>query len=66
MTYASGTLTTTYGNNIVVTGKINNIPNATINYISGLTSDAQTQINTKANTTDLTTTNTNLQLLTQI
>ena len=31
--------------NLLVDGKINNIPNATKNYIANLTSDAQTQIN---------------------
>ena len=35
--------------NLLVDGKINNIPNATINYIVNLTSDAQTQINNKSN-----------------
>ena len=34
--------------NLTVGGKINNIPVATIEYVSNLTSDAQAQINTKA------------------
>lgn len=49
--------------NLTVGGKINNIPVATIAYVSNLTSDAQAQINTKANTSDLTTSNTNITTL---
>ena len=51
-----GTITadTHLSRDLLVDGKINNIPNATINYIANLTSDAQTQINNKANATDLT------------
>jgi hypothetical protein len=54
VTYDSLTLTSTYTNNLIVNGKINNIPKATINYIANLTSDAQTQINNKSNSSDLT------------
>jgi hypothetical protein len=39
---------TTLSGNLTVGGKINNIPVATIEYVSNLTSDAQEQINTKA------------------
>ena len=51
-----GTITadTYLSRDLLVDGKINNIPNATISYIANLTSDAQTQINNKANATDLT------------
>ena len=49
--------------NLTVGGKFNNIPVDTIAYIGNLTSDAQEQINTKANTTDVTTTNNNLSIL---
>ena len=36
---------------LLVDGKINNIPNATINHIANLTSDAQTQLTTLQNKT---------------
>ena len=51
---------TTLSGNLTVGGKINNIPVSTIAYISNLTSDIQAQIDSKANTTDLTTTNNNV------
>ena len=63
MTYTSGTMTTTYANNVVVSGNINSVPYAKFAYLTGITSDVQTQINAKANTTDLTTTNANLTAL---
>ena len=49
--------------NLTVGGKLNIIPVETIAYISNLTSDAQAHISNKANTSDLTTTNSNVSTL---
>ena len=46
--------------NLTVGGKFNNIPVTTFGYVSNLTSGAQAQITSKANTTDLTTSNNNI------
>jgi hypothetical protein len=54
---------TNLSGNLTVGGKFNSIPVDTIAYISNLTSDVQAQINTKANTTDLTTSNNNITTL---
>lgn len=44
-TYIENNLNTTINGNLTFTGNINNISPTVFNYISGLTSDAQTQIN---------------------
>ena len=40
--YSSGTLTTTYANNLVVSGNINGVQNSKFAYLTGITSDIQT------------------------
>ena len=48
---------------LTVDGNINSVPNFKFAYLTNITSDVQTQINNKANTTDLTTINTNISTL---
>ena len=49
ISYNSSTLTTTYGNNLIVSGNINSVPNSKFAYLTNITSDLQTQINSKSN-----------------
>ena len=49
ISYNSSTLTTTYGNNLIVSGNINSVPNSKFAFLTNITSDIQTQINSKSN-----------------
>jgi hypothetical protein len=49
ISYNSSTLTTTYGNNLIVSGNINSVPNSKFAFLTNITSDVQTQINSKSN-----------------
>ena len=51
--YNSTTLITYHANNLVVDGTINNVPKSKFAFLTNITSDIQAQINTKLNTTSL-------------
>ena len=48
---------------VTVDGNINGVENSKFAYLTNITSDIQTQINSKSSSTDLTTTNTNITTL---